>query len=273
MNRILLIAGLLIALVFTASADRRRALLANRTQAAETVVLPLELVSTPAAGAYDIGRLATNGWTSALGLVARSSDGATNYVTGTSTGSNKAALESWSGGGNVYLTNFYEQAGTGRHLVQGDTNLCFVIITNGVAVTDANGNLAMMRLGANAHMVALSVALNEPVSGIVSVYNASKTAGDVIVGGGGTSRHNLEQATGSTYRLDNTSSVDAGTLTQDQWDIITYKFLVTASDPDAVAVDGGTFSTGEAGSNAGTSLNVGNATVGADIIIGSSTLR
>ena len=229
-------------------------------------VLPLELVSNAAAGAYSVSRLLTNAYTGALALVVRSSDGATNYLTGTATGNNIAAITTWAGSDMVYVTNLFDQTGNARHLVSGATNNCFTIITNGVAVAKG-GKTAMKRVSTTSALTASSVVLSEPVTYLLNVYNVSSTASDIIVNGGGTTRMTVKQLA-STYRLNNTSNVDVETLTAGQWDILQAQFLVSASAPDQLAVDGGTFATGEAGSNASTSLSIGSTTVSADMIIG-----
>jgi len=229
-------------------------------------VLPLELVSDAAAGAYSVSRLLTNAYTGALALVVRSSDGATNYLTGTATGNNIAAITTWAGSDMVYVTNLFDQTGNDRHLVNGDTNSCFTIITNGVAVTQ-NGKTVMDRVSSSSVLTKTFANIPVPLTYLGSVYNDSSTVGSFIFGGFNSTGAMVKQG-GATYRITSGANVTVGTLTVEQWDILRVKFLPVATAPDEIAIDGGTAATGEAGNNGANGFTIGGSTLCADMMVG-----
>ncbi len=230
-------------------------------------ILPLELVTDPAAAAYSTSRKLTNGWTGALGTVLRMSDLGTNSLTGTGTGNNISDLITW-GGANCWImvTNLWDQTGHGRHLLTGTTNGGFWIVTNGVEVTK-NGHTVMKRVGVSSCLSA-TVTIALPVSFVAVVYSDSKVTSDILWTGNSTTRTAVKQGA-TTYRLNSSANLDTETLTLDQWDILRVKFLPTATGPDSIAVDGGSVSTGEAGDNGMTAIQIGNPTICADMMMGS----
>jgi hypothetical protein len=263
MTRLILIAGLLLSLVFTANADRRRALLANRTQAAAAVAYPLEQTATNAYAAYSFGRKLTNAWGSALALVVRSSDGATNYVV-TGSSSEISSLVSWVGSGDAYVTNLFDQTGNSRTLLQGNTNLCPKVVTNGVAVTENGILVADFARGKYLSTAALSPSL--PLSYLIGVNNDSRTSGDVIFSGNSGTRTAIKQGATAVYGADSGGTPIASTdaLTLDIWQAVT---VVFTSGDDSLQIDAGKPVTGAAGNNSATALLLGFPTSGADMLV------
>lgn len=257
---------ILYALLMTASslfaqADYSTLLLLNQT--ATSYSYPLNQTDTNAYAAWSAGRPLTNGYTAAMGLVVRSSDGTTNYITWGGTSANISALESFSAGGDVYLTNLFGQVGASRNAVQGNTNLCPRVVTNGVAVT-ANGQLAML-FGRNNYLTTAALSPALPISYIVGVYNRSRTSGDVIFSGNSGTRTALKQGATAVYRIDSGAALDSSdALTTGQWDAITAVFT---SGNDSVQVDSGTPTSGSAGNTAPTAFVIGFPTTGADMIV------
>jgi hypothetical protein len=231
--------------------------------AISSIAYPLEQTATNAYAAYSFGRKLTNAWTSALHLMVRSSDGATNYfVTGDA--AEIAALETWSGGGDVYTTNIFEQTGNGRTLAQGDTNLCPKVVTNGVAVTQ-NGHL-VGDFDRGDYIRVTGIAPSLPFTFIVGVNNDTRTGNDVIFSGSTATRTAIKQGATSVYRIDSggaaVDSTDA--LTLDTWQAVTAIF---ATGTDSLQVGAGTPVTGAAGDNTPTGLSIGIPTTGANQLI------
>ncbi len=226
--------------------------------------LPLEVVNDAAAFAYSVARKLTNSYTGALALVVRSSDSATNYIVSSGASNNIAAIITWAGSDSVYVTNLFDQTGNGRHLVNGNTNGCFLVVTNGVQVSK-NGYTVMKRVSASS-VLSFTVTISQSVTFLACVYSDTKNTADVFWTGNGSTRTAVKQGA-TTYRLNATSNLDIETLTLDQWDILRVKFRPIGIGPDEIAVDGGSFSTGEAGDTGMTAIQIGSTTVCADMMI------
>lgn len=222
----------------------------------------LSNVAANAYSAWSPARLLTNAWSSALALVVRSSDGATNYIVANNATNNLPTIVSWAGSANVYVTNLFDQTGNGRHMVNGATNTCPVIITNGVPVTK-NG-FFVMRFLDDDFLSTASLAPSLPLTYVVSVLNDSRTAGDMIFFGNSSSRTVIKQGSTAVYTI-TSGALDVSTtdaLTLDQWDVVTAIFQ---TGDDVVQLDNGTEVTGGAGDNTPTALAIGSSTIAADM--------
>ena len=262
MKRILLISLLLLAVICTVSADRRRMLMTRNVASAAATLLPLEELSTASYAAWSVGRKLTNAWTGALALVVRSSDKSTNYVVSSGTGNNIAAILTWAGTDHVYVTNLFDQTGNGRHLANGDTNLCPLIVTNGAAITK-NG-MTVMRLRDDDYLFTATISPSLPLTYIVPVYNDSRTSGDVILAGNSTIRTAIKQGSSAVYNIDSggTGFNTADAMTLDQWDVVTAIFV---TGDDNAAVNAGTATTGSAGDQSATAFVLGWPALTADV--------
>lgn len=100
----------------------------------------LLLDSGPAAhSAFSVSRKLRTAYSGSIFKVMRSSDGTAQDIGFSSDAVDAAALESFVGaGGYGYITNLYDQTGNGRHLVNGDTNLCPLVVSNGVVMVGSN---------------------------------------------------------------------------------------------------------------------------------------
>lgn len=254
----ILLALLLSASSLFAQADYSTLLLLNQPTTA-VLDYPLDDTATNAYAAWSSGRVLSNAWTGSIWLAVRSSDGATNYFTG----ANKSTLDSWAGSDDVYLTNWFDQTGNGRTLLQGNTNLCPRVYTNGVAVTKNGYFSALFDRGDYMSTAALAPSL--PISYLVGVNNDARTSGDVIFSGNSATRTALKQGATAVYRIDAGSALDsADALTLDQWESVTAVFT---SANDSVQVNAGTPTTGTAGNTSATALLVGFPTTGADMAL------
>jgi len=236
----------------------------NRRQAVSggATLLPLEELSTAGYAAWSVGRKLTNAWAGSLALVVRSSDKATNYLVSSGTGNNISTIITWAGTDNVYVTNLFDQTGNGRTMVQGDTNLCPLIITNGVAIT--KNSKTVMRFRDDDYLFTAALAPSLPLTYIVPVYNDSRTAGDVIFSGNSTARTAIKQGSTAVYNFDSggASFDSADALTLDQWDVVTATF---ATGTDSGQINAGTATTGAAGDNSATAFLLGYPAAAADM--------
>jgi hypothetical protein len=231
--------------------------------ATANIAYPLEQTATNAYAAYSFGRKLTNAWGSALALVVRSSDGATNYVV-TGSSSEISSLVSWVGSGDAYVTNLFDQTGNSRTLLQGNTNLCPKVVTNGVAVTENGILVADFARGKYLSTAALSPSL--PLSYLIGVNNDARTSGDVIFSGNSGTRTAIKQGATAVYGADSGGTPIASTdaLTLDIWQAVT---VVFTSGDDSLQIDAGTPVTGAAGNNSATALLLGFPTSGADMLV------
>lgn len=254
MKRILLISALLLAVIFTVSADRRRLLGARNVAAGAATLLPLEELTTASYASWGVGRKLTNAYAGSLALVVRSSDKATNYLVSSGTGNNISDILTWAGSDNVYVTNLFDQTGNGRHLVQGDTNLCPLIVTNGVAIT--KNSKTVMRFRDDDYLITSALSPILPLTFVVPVYNDSRTAGDVIFSGNSSVRTAIKQGATAVYNIDSggASFNTADALSLDVWDVVTAIFV---TGTDSAQINAGTATTGAAGDNSATALLLG----------------
>lgn len=259
--RILLLI-LLTALTAQAQLDFKK-LMQRRQAVAEVVDYPLDDTATNAYAAWSVGRTLTNAWTSALALVVRSSDGATNYVV-TGSSSEISSLVSWAGSGDAYVTNLFDQTGNGRHMVQGNTNLCPRIITNGVAV--AKNSKLVMRFGRNNYLFTASLSPSLPLSYLLCLHNVARTSGDVVFCGNSSTRTAIKQGSTAVYSVDSggTPVTSSDALTVGQWESATAVF---ATGNDSIQVNGGSQASGAAGDNSATALVIGFPGTGADMMV------
>lgn len=217
----------------------------------------LNEITAVAEGAYSVGRALTNSWTSALALVIRSSDSATNYLVPQGATNNISAILTWAGADSVYVTNLFDQSGHGRTLAGTNILTMPKIVTNGVHVSKS-GRTAMhcdATDGSKYDNLTATVTLSLPVTYVMNVYpvNASSTA-IIVSGGTGASTTNAAVKFGlTTYKLNNGTNVNIGVQTASQWDILRVVFDGVSS----IGVDGNTPVTGAAGVNTVTAFNIG----------------
>jgi hypothetical protein len=254
MKRILLISLLLLAVICTVSADRRRLLGVLKPAAAGgATLLPLEEIAVAAYGAWSVGRNLTNSWTGALALVVRSSDKATNYLVSSGTGNNISTILSWAGSDSVYVTNLFDQTGNGRHFTNGNTNICPLIVQAGTELSK-NGHTVLKFLDDDYLFATASPSL--PLTFLLPVFNDSRTSGDFIFAGNSTVRTAIKQGSTAVYTLD---SGGAGFNTSDALNLDVYDFVtaIFKTGDDSGAVNNGTPTTGAAGDNAPTGFILG----------------
>lgn len=102
----------------------------------------LDTLGTGLESAWSVGRRLRTGYTEAIIRVRRSSDNTESDFSGTGTTGavDAAAVASFCGAGDGFLTTIYDQSGKGRNLVQATTTLQPQVVSSGVAQTQ-NGKL------------------------------------------------------------------------------------------------------------------------------------
>ena len=122
------------------SNSRSRRFIKPMFESLEPRVMLSVLDDVPGAlGAYGLRRLA-DAYAGSAVEVRRASDGATTDIGFTPSGDlNTAALETFAGGTDLYVTAWYDQTGGGAHLTQSDLNLQPLIVSAGTLLTDTEG--------------------------------------------------------------------------------------------------------------------------------------
>lgn len=214
----------------------------------------LHEITAGAEGAYSVARSLTNSWTSALALVIRSSDSATNYLVPAGKTNNISDILTWAGADTVYVTNLFDQSGHNRTLTGTNILTMPKIVTNGVHVAK-DGKTAMYCDGNKYDNLTAVVTLSLPVTYVLNLYPVTASSTAIIVSGGtGASTTNAAVKFGlTTYKLHNGTNVNIGSQVAAQWDILRVVFDGVSS----IGVDGNTPVTGAAGLNTVTAFNIG----------------
>lgn len=221
-----------------------------------TMTIPVPLlheISTVSAGAYSVGRSLTNSWTSALALLIRSSDNATNYLVPQGGTNNIAAILTWAGSDSVYVTNLFDQSGHGRTLSGTNLSMLPRIVTNGVEVSK-QGKTSMRIDSDDNVMVAATMAL--PLTHVFTVYNVAGSGQPIIAGAmAGITNGTIISGTfgGTRYQLANGTNVNIAPYSIGQWDIVRVVF----DGVSTLGVDGGAVVNAAAGLNTITYLSLG----------------
>jgi hypothetical protein len=136
-----------------------------------------------AVAAYSLRKLRT-AYTGSAIRVRRSSDSAEQDIGFTSSGDlDESALTTFCGGGDGFVTTWYDQSGNTFNATQVVANSQMQIVSGGSVVVDSSGNVALSSDGSQtSYTVATHAAISQPWS-VVSVSQHNRTNDNIIWSG------------------------------------------------------------------------------------------